>query len=146
MPQPPAAITNSPSSVLHRDIHVSPPLVTSADGITLTLHTGQIILDASSGAAVSCLGHAHPRIKAAVAKQLDTVAYCHSLFYGTQAAEDLARELVAGTGGIMAKVYVVSSGRLIHLGCPETGTVEAVQIADFRLGVRVQVPRPWMQR
>lgn len=50
-------------------------------------------------------------------KQLDTVAYCHSLFYGTEAAEELAKELVEGTGGVMGKVFVVSSGRyLVPLG------------------------------
>jgi adenosylmethionine-8-amino-7-oxononanoate aminotransferase len=121
MPSPPAvasAATSTPSAVLHRNIHHAPPLVTAAAGITLTLHTGQTILDASCGAAVSCLGHAHPRIKAAVARQLDTVAYCHSLFYGTRAAEELAAELVAGTGGVMGRVFVVSSGRL---GRPRAG-------------------------
>jgi adenosylmethionine-8-amino-7-oxononanoate aminotransferase len=57
------------------------------------------------------LGHGHPRIKAAVAKQLDQVAYCHSFFFGTQGAENLAKELVDGTGGIMKRVFVVGSGR-----------------------------------
>ena len=82
----------------------------SASGIYLTLDNGLVILDASCGAAVSCLGHGHPRIKAAVAKQQEQVSYCHSFFFGTAAAEELAKELIAGTGGKMSRVFVVGSG------------------------------------
>jgi len=41
---------------------------------------------------------------------MDTVSYCHSLFFSTSAAEDLAAELIAGTDGKMAKSFIVSSG------------------------------------
>ena len=43
-------------------------------------------------------------------KQLDEVAYCHSLFYGTTAAEELAKLLIDSTEGDMAKVFIISSG------------------------------------
>jgi hypothetical protein len=105
-----SSASTTKSNILHRNIHATPPRVVSASGIYLTLSTGQVVLDASCGAAVSCLGHGHPRIKAAVMKQMDEVSYCHSLFYGTQAAEDLANELCKGTGGEMSRVFVVSSG------------------------------------
>lgn len=42
--------------------------------------------------------------------QMDKVSYCHSLFYGTAAAEGLARMLVDSTYGEMARVFIVSSG------------------------------------
>lgn len=41
---------------------------------------------------------------------MDTVAYCHSLFYGTSAAEELATTLIDSTYGEMARVFVISSG------------------------------------
>lgn len=50
------------------------------------------------------------RIKQAIMKQMDEVSYCHSLFYGTSATEDLANILIDSTYGEMAKVFVISSG------------------------------------
>lgn len=38
------------------------------------------------------------------------VSYCHSLFYATDAAEELAELLVGSSGGEMAKAFIVSSG------------------------------------
>ena len=99
------------SHVLHRSLHNKPHTVVAAQGLYLTLSNGQKILDATGGAAVSCLGHNHPRVKAAIAKQQDTVSYCHSLFFGTQAGEELADELVRGTNGKMARCFIVSSGK-----------------------------------
>jgi len=43
-------------------------------------------------------------------EQMDEVSYCHSLFYGTNATEDLANILIDSTYGEMAKVFVISSG------------------------------------
>jgi adenosylmethionine-8-amino-7-oxononanoate aminotransferase len=98
------------SHVLHRTLHSKPHTVISAEGLYITLSNGQKVLDASGGAAVSCLGHGNARVKAALAKQMDVVSYCHSLFYSTSAAEELADELCNGTGGEMTKVFIVSSG------------------------------------
>jgi adenosylmethionine-8-amino-7-oxononanoate aminotransferase len=100
----------SSSSLLHRNIHQLPAQVVAAKGLYLTLHTGQKVLDATGGAAVSCLGHGNERVKEAITAQMDIVSYCHSLFYSTQAAEDLANELVDGTGGVMRKAYITCSG------------------------------------
>lgn len=47
-------------------------------------------------------------------EQLDTLSYCHTAFFGTQAAEELARLLVDSTGGKLSKLFVVNSG-LYHL-------------------------------
>src|SRR4051794_19909885 len=75
--------TQEQSHVLHRSLHNKPHTVVAAEGHYLTLSNGQKILDATGGAAVSCLGHNNPRVKAAIARQQDTVSYCHSLFFGT---------------------------------------------------------------
>lgn len=41
---------------------------------------------------------------------MDEVSYCHSLFYGTKAAEDLAKQLVDNTDGELTRAFFVSSG------------------------------------
>jgi len=43
-------------------------------------------------------------------EQMDRVSYCHSLFYATSAAEQLANILIDSTGGEMAKAFFISSG------------------------------------
>ncbi|KAF2756952.1 PLP-dependent transferase [Pseudovirgaria hyperparasitica] len=99
-----------PSAVLHRSLHEDPITVIRASGNYLYTSNGQKILDATGGAAVSCLGHGDERIKQAINAQLDEVAYCHSLFFGTNGGEALAHELIEGTNGEMAKAFIVSSG------------------------------------
>lgn len=49
------------SAVLHRSLHHKPLHVLSAKGNFLYLDNGQEILDATGGAAVSCLGHGNER-------------------------------------------------------------------------------------
>src|SRR5437016_1388476 len=91
------------SSVLHRTLYDLPKTVVKASGLTLTLNDGQEIVDASGGAAVTCLGHGNEAVKQAMVDQLNRVSYCHSLFYGTSAGEELAASLIASTGYQMAK-------------------------------------------
>ena len=47
------------------------------------------------GAAVSCLGHGHPDVLAAMHAQIDRLAYAHTSFFTTEVAEALADQLVA---------------------------------------------------
>ncbi|GME31660.1 Aminotransferase [Neofusicoccum parvum] len=98
------------SGILHRNLKQLPLKVVGAAGNYITLSNGQRILDATGGAAVSCLGHGDPRVKAAVMRQMDETAYCHSLFFSTAAAEALGKELIKSTNGEMAKAFIVSSG------------------------------------
>ncbi|KAF2485630.1 pyridoxal phosphate-dependent transferase [Neohortaea acidophila] len=98
------------SGVLHRSLHQDPLRVVSAKGNYLHLNNGQKVFDASGGAAVACLGHGDERVEKAVLAQMQKVSYCHSVFYGTEAAERLADTLIESTNGAMARVFVVSSG------------------------------------
>ena len=50
----------NPSHIVHRHLHHQPPRAVGGHGIYLTGANGQDYLDASGGAAVSCLGHGHP--------------------------------------------------------------------------------------
>ena len=70
---------------------------------------GQRYLDGCGGAAVSCLGHSHPRIVAAVQRQVETLAYAHTTFFTTDALEKLADRLVTAAPG-MGKVMLLSGG------------------------------------
>ena len=108
--------TSSGGAILHRNVHHSPITVVGALGNYIELSNGQKILDATGGAAVSCLGHGHPRVKEAITQQMDNVSYCHSLFFGTSAGENLGRELIDSTGGRMSRAFIVSSGNVV-LGC-----------------------------
>ncbi|KAF2843726.1 adenosylmethionine-8-amino-7-oxononanoate aminotransferase [Patellaria atrata CBS 101060] len=102
---------SSGSAVLHRSLKVDPLKVIAASGINLQLSNGQEILDATGGAAVSCLGHGSQRVQKAIMAQMDIgVSYCHSMFFSTTASEGLAEELIASTNGQMAKAFIVGSG------------------------------------
>ncbi|KAH0541963.1 hypothetical protein FGG08_003595 [Glutinoglossum americanum] len=98
------------TALLHRDLHRDPSKVVSASGNYLTLSNGQVILDATGGAAVSCIGHGNQRVKSAIAAQLDETAYCHTLLFTSSGAEGLAKALIDSTHGEMAKAFIVSSG------------------------------------
>jgi len=96
--------------VLHRQIGHSYPVACGGRGVIIRDSTGKEYVDASSGAAVSCLGHSHPDILAAMREQLDSLAYAHTSFFTTQVAEQLADDLVAHAPKGMSQVLFVSGG------------------------------------
>jgi adenosylmethionine-8-amino-7-oxononanoate aminotransferase len=96
--------------LLHRQIHHRYPTAVRGEGIHLVDSEGKRYLDASGGAAVSCLGHQHPDVLAAMHAQLDRLAYAHTSFFTSESAESLADELVAHAPKDLSKVYLVSGG------------------------------------
>ncbi len=86
------------------------PVAVGGKGIELFDRDGRAYIDASGGAAVSCLGHAHPDVLKALHDQLDRIAYAHSSFFTTDAAEQLADRLVADAPEGLGHVYLVSGG------------------------------------
>ena len=96
--------------VFHRHLHYTPPLATAGHGVYLTDADGRQYLDASGGAAVSCLGHGHPDVLAAMHAQIDKLAYAHTSFFTTQVAEDLATNLISNSPAGMSHIYFVSGG------------------------------------
>ncbi|MCJ1388920.1 hypothetical protein MMC18_001771 [Xylographa bjoerkii] len=98
------------SAVLHRDLHKDPLQVIQASGLYLTLSDGRRIVDASGGAAVSCIGHGDERVGEVISSQIKTLDYCHSLFFSSPTSEALARVLIESTHGNMAKAFIVNSG------------------------------------
>ena len=96
--------------ILHRQTGHSYPIAAEARGVIIRDSAGKEYVDASSGAAVSCLGHSHPDVLAAMREQLDRLAYAHTSFFTTEAAEELADELVAGAPEGIGHVFFVSGG------------------------------------
>ncbi len=96
--------------LLHRSIKGKLPVAVGGKGIELFDRDGRAYIDASGGAAVSCLGHAHPDVLKALHDQLDRIAYAHSSFFTTDAAEQLADRLVADAPEGLGHVYLVSGG------------------------------------
>src|SRR5437764_14739237 len=96
--------------VFHRHVHQVPPVAVSASGIRIRDEAGREFIDASGGAAVSCRGHAHPDVLAAMHAQIDKVAYAHTSFFTTDVAEALADTLAANAPPGLDCVYLVSGG------------------------------------
>src|SRR5437016_608457 len=96
--------------VLHRAIAHRYPTAVSGHGIFIRDETGKDYIDASGGAAVSCLGHSHPEIIGAMRAQLDQLEYAHTSFFTSQAAEELADELVAHAPEGLGHAFFVSGG------------------------------------
>ena len=98
------------SRVLHRSLRETPPKAIGGEGVWLIAEDGRKVLDASGGAAVSCLGHQHPRVLEAMAKQASELAYAHTAFFSSEPAETLAEMLVGHEPGGLAYAYFVSGG------------------------------------
>jgi adenosylmethionine-8-amino-7-oxononanoate aminotransferase len=96
--------------ILHRQTGHLYPVATGAHGVIIRDARGREYIDASAGAAVSCLGHAHPDVLAAMHDQLDRLAYAHTSFFTSQAAEELADDLVAHAPPGIEHVFYVSGG------------------------------------
>ena len=98
------------SNVFHRSPRQQLPTVVEGCGIELVDSTGKRYLDASGGAAVSCLGHSHPQVVRAIQQQLDRIAYAHTSFFTNEPAEQLATTLARASPGDLNHVFFVSSG------------------------------------
>jgi adenosylmethionine-8-amino-7-oxononanoate aminotransferase len=96
--------------ILHRAANAVMPVAVGGRGIELFDRNGASYIDASGGAAVSCLGHGHPDVLAALHKQLDTIAYAHTGFFTTDVAEKLADRLIEDAPPGLDHVYLVSGG------------------------------------
>ena len=96
--------------ILHRAANVEMPVAVSGSGVEIVDAAGRRYLDASGGAAVSCLGHGHAEVIVAMRAQLDALAYAHTSFFTTEAAERLADRLIEDAPPGLSHVYLVSGG------------------------------------
>jgi adenosylmethionine-8-amino-7-oxononanoate aminotransferase len=82
----------------------------SGDGCYVVDADGRRYLDASGGAAVSCLGHGHPAVIEAVARQARAMAYAHTAFFTNEPMEALADLLIGNAPAGLSKAYFVCGG------------------------------------
>lgn len=97
-------------SLIHRSLHMAPPIAVSGQGIWLREAGGHAVMDASGGAAVACLGHGHPHVLAAMRAQLESLTYAHTALFSCESAERLANKLVGHVPGGLTHAYFTSSG------------------------------------
>lgn len=101
-----------PIKYLYKHAHKAPyATIKCASGIYLETSSGQFVLDATGGAAVSAIGHGNARVKEAINAQLDEVEYCHPGFFKAYCVERLADFLVDSTKGALARACITASGK-----------------------------------
>jgi adenosylmethionine-8-amino-7-oxononanoate aminotransferase len=71
---------------------------------------GRRYLDACGGSAVSCLGHSHPEVIAAIHRQVDRLAFAYSGFFTSEPAEALAETLIRTAPHGLTHVFYTSGG------------------------------------
>ncbi|MEM7522879.1 MAG: aspartate aminotransferase family protein [Pseudomonadota bacterium] len=103
--------------IFHRHTAMDPPTATRGDGAYIVDADGKRYFDACGGAAVSCLGHSHPKVTAAIVEQAQAIAFAHTGFYTSAPAEALADLLCAAAPNLtddparaLDRVYYVSGG------------------------------------
>ncbi|WP_044875117.1 aspartate aminotransferase family protein [Pseudomonas sp. LFM046] len=98
------------SHVFHRSLTQSYPTAVQGDGPYLIDSQGKRYLDASGGAAVSCLGHSDATVIEAIREQVGKLAYAHTSFFTSEPMEALADFLIERAPAGLASVYFVSGG------------------------------------
>lgn len=97
------------SAVIYKNLSAAPIIATGGEGVRIVGADGKRYLDTCGGVAVSSLGHAHPRIVAAMEREARNIAWAHAGSFTTPAAEELAERLVAASNGL-AKAQFLSGG------------------------------------
>ena len=98
------------SHVFHRQCNSSLPVAVRGEGAYIYDAMGKAYLDASGGAAVSCLGHSDPDVTAAIRTQMGGISFAHTGFFTSEPAEALAEDLIAHAPEGLERVYFVTGG------------------------------------
>src|SRR5688572_15270442 len=96
--------------VFHRDPARDYPCAVRGEGAYVYDRSGKRYLDASGGAAVSCLGHSDRAVIEAIQRQLERLPFAHTSFFSNEPMEALADALIARAPKSFDKVYFVSGG------------------------------------
>ncbi len=98
------------SRIIQRSLRETPDVAVRGEGIRLHLANGKVVIDASGGAAVACIGHGNQRVAAAMGAQAGRMAYAHTGFFTSEPAEALADILLAHEPGGLTHAFFTSSG------------------------------------
>lgn len=96
--------------VFHRSPRDSYRVAVRGEGPYLIDREGRRYLDASGGAAVSCLGHSDADVVRAIREQLEKLPFAHTSFFTNEPMEQLAEALLARAPAPLDKAYFVSGG------------------------------------
>ena len=96
--------------LMGRSLGADLPRAVSGEGCWIIDHEGRRYLDGSGGAAVSCLGHSDLSVRAAIVDQVERLAFAHTGFFSSDAAELLGERLIAHAPPGIERVYLVSGG------------------------------------
>lgn len=96
--------------ILHRDPKHPLPVAVAGQGPYVVDSSGKRYLDASGGAAVSCLGHSYKPVVEAIKAQLERLPYAHTSFFTNEPSEALAEFLVERAPEGISRVYFLSGG------------------------------------
>ena len=78
------------SHIFHRNPAHAYPVAVRGEGAYLFDRDGKRYLDASGGAAVSCLGHSDAAVIEAIRRQLERLPFAHTSFFTNEPVETLA--------------------------------------------------------
>ena len=99
-----------PNHVFPRSFATPPLTAVAAEGSFIFDDQGKRYLDASGGAAVSCLGHSHPKVVEVIREQIGRLDYAHTGFFSNSAQEALADDIITHAPANMARAFFVSGG------------------------------------
>ena len=86
------------------------PLIDRAEGLYMWDVQGRCYLDGSSGAMVSNIGHANPRVLEAMQAQMARATFAYRLHFENAPAEELAATVAERLPGDLDRVFFVSGG------------------------------------
>ncbi|KAA1250480.1 aspartate aminotransferase family protein [Mycobacterium simiae] len=89
---------------------ITPPIITSGEGVTIFDGHGKSYLDALSGLFVVQVGHGRTELAAAAARQAGTLGYFPLWGYATPSAIELAERLAHYAPGDLNRVFFTSGG------------------------------------
>lgn len=98
------------SHVFHRSTSTIPPIAVMGKGLEIIDSLGRHYLDASGGAAVSCIGHGDARVVEAMRRNAAKLEFAHTSFFTSEAAEELADLLCSATPLPFDKVLFQTGG------------------------------------
>jgi adenosylmethionine-8-amino-7-oxononanoate aminotransferase len=86
------------------------PRIVRGQGSYLFDAAGKRYLDGSGGPAVFCVGHAHPEVNAAIARQMADIAYAYRYLFSSSALETLTETILRLCGGNFRDIVYTGSG------------------------------------
>ena len=94
----------------NRQFKAAPRMVASAEGIRYRTADGREVLDGTSGLWCVGAGHCHPRIRAAMKRQIDTLDFASSFQVGHAGSFALAERIADIAPAGLDRVFLVNSG------------------------------------